>query len=264
MTETELLLTALLNCRRLDLYTQDISLNNQQKDELSFMLKRRSKGEPLQYITGFTEFMGFYFKVDKRVLIPRPETEILVEETHNLIKDKFVGKQLNILDLGTGSGNIAISLAKLTRNTRIFASDISEDALEVAGENAKINEVQDRISFIHSDIFETGFSDKKNFFDFLICNPPYLTLDDLNNSPLELNYEPRAALDAGKDGLIFYRRIISQSAPYLKKNGFLVLEMGYNQLEKIRDLLKDSKEFSLERVIKDYNGFDRAIFLRKN
>jgi release factor glutamine methyltransferase len=264
MTEKELLLTALLSCKRTDLYSRGFSLNKEQKEEFAFILKRRLNGEPVQYITGFTEFMGFYFRVDKRVLIPRPETEILVEKTLDLIKDKFSDKRINILDLGTGSGNIAISLAKLSKNFEIFASDISQEALEVARENARINRVDKRICFLKSNLFENGFKHKNNFFDIIISNPPYLTLRELDNSAMELSYEPRIALDAGNDGILFYRQIIKQSPQYLKKNGFLIFEIGYNQLEKIKSIVSDTGEFIIEKTFQDYNGFDRVIFLRKS
>ncbi|MBM3251789.1 MAG: peptide chain release factor N(5)-glutamine methyltransferase [Candidatus Omnitrophica bacterium] len=261
MTEKELLLTALLNCKRSDLYSQDFHLDKNQEEKLSSMLRRRLNGEPVQYITGFTEFMGFCFKVDRRALVPRPETEILVEKTLDLIKDKFGNKRINLLDLGTGSGNIAVSLAKLSRTLQVFASDISQKALEVARENARINEVVHRINFLKSDLFENCFKHK---FDIIISNPPYLTSEELDSSAIELNYEPRISLEAGNDGLLFYRKIIKQAPRYLKKNGFLIFEIGYNQLEKIKTIAEDAREFIIEKTFRDYNGFERIIFLRKN
>ncbi|MFH1655320.1 MAG: peptide chain release factor N(5)-glutamine methyltransferase [Candidatus Omnitrophota bacterium] len=263
MTEKELFLTALLGCKREDLYTNHYSLNKQQQDNLLSMKKRRKISEPIQYITGFTEFMGFHFKVDKRVLIPRQETEILVEQTAALIKSYSSDRKLNVLDLCTGSGNIAICLAKLTKGHKISASDISEEALDLAKENTRLNKVEEKINFLKSDLFAAGFKEKVNFFDIIVCNPPYLTSSELDNSAIELSYEPRIALDAGNDGLLFYRKIIMRSPRYLKKNGLLIFEIGYNQLGKIKQIVGESKEFSIEKIVKDYSGIDRVIFLKK-
>lgn len=263
MTENELLLTALLNCKRSDLYAQRVSLDDKQKEILSSMLKRRSVGEPTQYITGFTEFMVVHLKVDRRVLIPRPETEILVEQTIQFIKDNFSGKDINILDLCSGSGNIAISLAKSLNCKEIVASDISGEALELAKENAIINNVGDRIIFVKSDLFEQGFENRKNFFDLIICNPPYLKTSELEQGPAELAFEPRISLDAGGDGLLFYEKIIAEAPQYLEKGGCLVFEIGFNQLNAVKWILDASKKFILENVVKDYNNIDRVVFLRK-
>lgn len=263
MTEKELLLTALLDCKRSDLYAGNVSLDDNQKEILSYMLERREKGEPIQYITGFTEFMGFQIKVDRRVLIPRPETEILVEQTIKLIRNNFPNLDLDILDLCTGSGNIAISLARSLNGNRIVASDISNQALDIAKENAAINNVQDRIVFVESNLFEQGFEDKGSLFDIIVCNPPYLRSSELDQSTIELTFEPRIALDAGSDGLLFYEKIISQAPQYLNKDGRLIFEIGFNQLSAIKEILDASKKFVLENVVKDYNNIDRVIFLRK-
>ena len=263
MTEKELLLTALLDCKRSDLYMQSVSLDDKQKEILSSMLKRRSDGEPNQYITGFTEFMGLHFKVDNRALIPRPETEILVEQIISFINNNFAGHKLNILDLCTGSGNIAISLAKSLNCKEIVASDISGEALELAKENSIISNVSDRIIFVKSDLFDQGFENRKNFFDIIVCNPPYLKMSELDQGPTELAFEPRIALAAGRDGLLFYEKIICQAPQYLKKDGYLVFEIGFNQLNAIKKILDAYKKFILESLIKDYNNIDRVIFLRK-
>lgn len=262
MTEQELLLTALLNCKRADLYTKNLSLNKTQEAKLSVMLKRRQAGEPIQYITGFTEFMGFSFKTDRRALIPRPETEILVEEALKLIKNNFTD-QPRILDLGTGSGNIAISLSKYLPKAMIFASDISREALEIAYENAKINGGDKQISFIESDLFNNGFDDKNNLFDVIISNPPYLTEKELNDSSIEISFEPRIALDGGREGLEFYRNIINDAPKYLRKGGYLIFEIGFNQLKKIKGIVDNRKKFVIEKTIKDYNNIDRVVFLKR-
>ncbi|HOX53879.1 MAG: peptide chain release factor N(5)-glutamine methyltransferase [Candidatus Omnitrophica bacterium] len=261
MTEKELLLTALLNCKRSDLYTGGVSLDDKKEEILSSMLIRRKQGEPIQYITGFTEFMGLHFKVDNRALIPRPETEILVEQTVQLIENHFSGKDIGILDLCTGSGNIAISLAKSLENVKITASDISDRALELAKENAVINNAQGKIGFLESNLFDKLSRDR--LFDIIVCNPPYLKSDELEQSPIELSFEPRIALYAGKKGILFYSEIIKQAPRFIKKDGYLIFEIGFNQLRQIKKISDASKKFVLEKVIKDYNNIDRVIFLRK-
>ena len=263
MTEKELLLTALLDCQRADLYSQGRSLDMGQKEKLSLMFRRRHSGEPVQYITGFTEFLGIYLKTDKRALIPRPETEILVEKVIELIKKNFNDKKLNILDLGTGSGNIAISLAKSLDNVQVLATDISKDTLQLAKENVEINKVDKKISLLKSDLFETGFKGKDDSFDIIVSNPPYLTKDELGNFASGLRYEPRIALEAGRDGLKFYRRIIKKCAKYLKPNGYLIFEIGRNQSERIEEIVNASKKFIVEKILRDYNDIERVIFLKK-
>ncbi|MBR3697543.1 MAG: peptide chain release factor N(5)-glutamine methyltransferase [Clostridia bacterium] len=214
-------------------------------------IQRLKNGEPLQYIIQKAEFFGLEFFVDKNVLIPQPDTEILVEE----VLEKFSDKK-EILDLCTGSGAIAISLKKNLINSQVYASDISYKALEITKKNAKINLVD--INLIKSDLFEN--IDKK--FELIVSNPPYIESDLINQLSLEVQSEPILALDGGKDGLDFYRRIIKDAKKYLKKDGILILEIGFNQKENVINILE--KEGYIEIYSKkDYSGNDRIVIRKK-
>lgn len=214
------------------------------KNEILEDIKRIQKNEPLQYIVGFQDFMGLEFKVRKGVLIPRFETEILV----NIIgKEKLRDK--TVLDLCCGSGAIGISISKLY-NAQVTLCDISKDAIELTKENAKRNSVD--ITVIESNLFNQ-ISGK---FDFIVSNPPYIKTKDINGlEPNVKDYEPYIALDGGEDGLKFYRNIIKYAPKFLNDNGKLYLEIGHDQGEDVRDLL--SIDFKDIEIIKDYNDFDR-------
>lgn len=262
MTETELLFSELLNCNRLALYLhKDSSLEKAQSHLISSALKRRALGEPLQYILGRQEFMGLEFKVNKYVLIPRPETEILVETVLNTVRCLMLDvKCLNILDIGTGSGCIAISLAKFILSVIIIATDISPLVLKVAEENSRLNRTEDKINFIQADIFSIKHNTLNiKQFDIIVSNPPYIPSDEIDNLQMEIRYEPKIALDGGKDGLDFYRRIVCQAPLYLKENGFLIMEMGFGQAEMIKNILKNSGNFEIIDIVRDYNDIDRVI-----
>lgn len=257
MKEAELVLTHVLNCDRLSLYlNKDISLDKDKSSLISNILKRRILREPLQYILGKCEFMGLEFKIDKRALIPRPETEILVESAINELK--AIGNLCpKVFDLGTGSGCIAISIAKLFPQAMVWAGDISKDALGLAKENADLNNAE--VKFLHSDLFN-GLKEEK--FDIIISNPPYISTNDFCGLAKEISFEPALALKAGIDGLDFYRRIISQAATYLNDHGLLAFEVGINQSCLVEILLK-KENFSDIRIIKDYNNIERVVMGRK-
>lgn len=262
MTEAELLFSEILGCHRQDLY-----LNNQRvlsADEFSRIsqaFRRRACGEPLAYILGKTEFMGLEFKVSPHVLIPRPETEILVEKTIELMMRNEQGvMRQNILDLGTGSGCIAIALAKRFPQAKITAVDISEEALQVAKENAASHKVE--INFIHSDLFPP-YSLALNPYSLIISNPPYIPSPDIINLQREVQCEPRVALNGGSDGLDFYRRIISQSPGYLEDGGMLALEIGFGQKDSVERIFTSSGKFDILEIVKDYSHIDRIITARK-
>ncbi len=259
MNEAELVLTHLLNCDRLSLYlNKDNNLSKEKARAVSSILKRRILGEPIQYILGYTEFMGLNFNVDKRVLIPRPETEILVQSVIEELKNI---KNPGVLDIGTGSGCIAVSLAKNIPGSQITAVDISFEVLEVAKENAELNRItRSQIKFIQSDLFSSLDNQK---FDLIISNPPYISIQELSNLAAELSFEPTLALEAGFDGLDFYRRIIIQAESHLDPGGFLAFEVGMNQACRVRDLLKTQGKFDFIRIIKDYNNIQRVIIAKK-
>jgi len=272
MNETELLFTEVLNCDRASLYlNRQKILDKNISSKVSQVLKRRIYGEPIQYILGKCEFMGLEFIVNKDVFIPRPETEILVETVLNKVT-KSPSHQvtgLKILDVGTGSGNIAVSLAKLLPEAEIFATDISEPALKVARENAGLNNVDERIKFFQSDLF-AGFRRRRISlrlmwaygsagYDIIVSNPPYIPKAEIRKLAAEIQYEPVSALSGGRDGLDFYRRIIRASLGFLRKGGFLILEMGFGQCENIKEIFKLYKKFEVKEVVKDYNSIDRVV-----
>lgn len=262
MNEGELIVTNLLDCPRHELYLKSRPLDAEQKKRLSKILKRRLEGMPLQYILGCSEFMGIKFKVDKCVLIPRPETEILVETTIKKgLRVKGQGLSVKILDIGTGSGCIAVSLAKFLPNAQITAVDISCGALSIALENAKLNNAAGRIKFIQSNLFSI-FDIRYSIFDIIVSNPPYIRSGDIKDLPKEVQYEPKIALDGGCDGLNYYRRIIKESPSFLGEGGLLIMELGMGQLEQVKNISEQSKRFIFIEAIKDYNEIDRVIVLQ--
>lgn len=264
MTETETLFSEILNCDRLSLYfNKDTVLGRDTGFFIAKALKRRIGGEPLEYILGKTEFMGLEFKVNPDILIPRPETEILVETVLRYAANREpLTDNLKILDIGTGSGCIAVSLAKFLPGTRITATDISPEALVVARKNALLNNVADRIKFIHSDLF-LNYELRTNNYELIVSNPPYISTGEIDSLQPEVKCQPRIALEAGADGLDFYRRIIAQATEYLPPGGLLVMEMGFGQKEKIENIFRESGNFNIMKIIRDYSNIDRVIIARK-
>lgn len=219
-------------------------------DEYMDLIKIRANHVPLQHILGYTEFMGLRFNVNDHVLIPRQDTEILALEVMKVSKDK------NILDLCTGSGCIIISLKKLGAINKAVGSDISKEALKIAKENAKINDVC--VTFIESDLF----SNIKGKYDIIVSNPPYIPVSDIENLSKEVrDHEPHLALDGKEDGLYFYRLIVKAARDYLNKEGYLFFEIGYNQAEDLVNILESEGIIEIE-VIRDLAGLDRVIKAR--
>ena len=256
MNEAELVFSYILDCDRLSLYLNKDSFLKKDKSVLvSKALARRISGEPVQYILGKSEFMGLEFKTDRRALIPRPETEILVGSVINELK---AGKKTRpeILDIGTGCGCIAVSIAKLLPGSQVQACDISESALKLARENASLNNVN--VRFFHSDLFSG--TDKK--FDLIISNPPYVALKEYYKLERGILFEPQNALKAGTDGLCFYRKITKLAAGYLKRSGMIAFEAGKGQAQEIKRLLQKNG-FCGIRIIKDYNNIERVIIGKK-
>ena len=244
------------------------------------LVDRRAAGEPLQYIVGTQEFMGLTFKVDSRVLIPRMDTETLVENALEIIEDgKFAGESAgvvgdksswSVLDLCTGSGAIGISIARLAvdkankgtaRDVRVTLSDISEGALELAHENVQLNGVADKVEVVDGDLFapfKKPFGNQK--FDMIVSNPPYIEKEVIPTLQKEIfEHEPMAALDGGEDGLSFYRRIAVEAPEYLEEGGIVLLEIGDTQGEAVAGLLEGGS-FTKVRIIKDLAGRDRVVF----
>lgn len=233
----------------------DKELTKEQEDLFNLFMQDRLKGRPVAYIVGNREFMGLDFYVQEGVLIPRPDTEVLVEELIEICKDK---ENLNILDIGTGSGAITISLAKYLNTSNVKSFDISDVALEVGKKNAISNEVDNRIEFIKSDLF-SAIKDKDIKFDVIVSNPPYIPKKDIKTLHTQVkDYEPYIALEGGDDGLDFYRSITEQSKLYLKENGILAYEVGHNQakdVEKIMEINGYTKIYTK----KDLQGIDRVV-----
>lgn len=212
---------------------------------------------PLQYIIGREKFFGLDFVVNEDVLIPRPETETLVEAAIDLT-NAIPDTQYAILDLCTGSGNIAISLTKSIANCRIVASDISPEALSVARENARLNGVLDRIVFKESDLF-CGIDGK---FDVIVSNPPYIAQYEFETLQREVLKEPRLALDGGVDGLDFYRRIFSVAPRYLKMGGHCIVEIGFGQLPAVKNIVEGTNFFKVVEARPDQYGIDRIVIAK--
>jgi len=245
----ETIISHVLKVKRLDIYLQpEKEISDVQLNTILEITSRRKKYEPLQYILGETEFYGYKIIVNKRVLIPRPETELLVEKIINEEK-----KASSMLEIGTGSGAIVIALAKNLDNIKIDAIDILKDVLKIAEQNAKLNNVE--INFFQSDIFK-NVSEKYNI---ILSNPPYISQTDYEQLPVEIkDFEPKSALQAMNNGLYFYKEILKYAKEHLTKSGKIYFEIGYDQAKKITEIAKENG-FSNIQVFKDLNGFDRIM-----
>lgn len=263
-------------------------INNKKVEEFRKLLKKLENGIPIQYIINNQEFMGLNFYVDEDVLIPQPDTEVLVEEVikycnelrnnepedketnkdykENIEKESIINKEdkninkktIRILDLCTGSGIIGISIYKYLENVEIYASDISQKALNIAEKNTNLNNA--KINFINSDMFENIHIKD---FDIIVSNPPYIESKVIKSLSKEVQNEPKLALDGGEDGLKFYRSILENAKDYLRKNGAIFLEIGYDQKEKIEEILKSYKIYKETKCIKDFGGNNRVIIIKK-
>ncbi|MDD5504964.1 MAG: peptide chain release factor N(5)-glutamine methyltransferase [Candidatus Omnitrophica bacterium] len=255
------ILRSLLNSSLVDLYVNEAELCADDFLSLEQMLNRRIKGEPLQYILGMANFLGHDIKVKKGVFIPRPETEILVQTMTHFLSGPRQLYPLNILDLCTGSGNIAISLTKALTHCKIISSDISDEALETAKKNAALNNVSESVISIKADLFSLP-DDYRKLFDAVICNPPYISCADMNGIPVELRHEPGQALCGGADGMDFYRRIIKDSPDFLKKDGIIGLEIPDNSSNRIKAIVDSSGMFYDINFFDDLNGIARVVTAR--
>ena len=253
-TKARLILESTLNKSREYLIIYDKNeVTSVQRDNYIKKIKRVILGEPVQYITGLQEFMKLNFFVTKDVLIPRQDTEVLVEEVIKIAKDI-----LNpvILDLCTGSGAIAVSLAKYIPKSKIYGIDISEKALEVAKKNAEFNGVKNSIEFRVSDLFNKIRNQK---FDIIVSNPPYIKKEDIKLLPKDVQKEPKIALDGGTDGLVFYSRIAKSAYKHLRRGGYLCLEIGYNQKLQVKKIIEGQKRYINFYCKKDLCENDRVV-----
>ena len=231
-------------------------LTDKEEQEYLKYIELLTQGEPIEHITHQKEFMKLNFYVDENVLIPRQDTEILVEEVIKIAK-KIRAKK--ILDLCTGSGAIAVSLAKYLENVQLTALDISGKALDIAIANAKNNHVQDKITFVESNLFQDLGQEK---YDIIVSNPPYIKRKDMETLDREVKKEPKLALDGGEDGLDFYRDISNKAYEYLKYGGYICLEIGYDQKEEVMQIIKDKKQYKGTYCKKDLYNHDRVIVTR--
>ena len=259
----ELLIAHVLECSRLDLYLKyDKPLAEKKLSNIKKLIKSRASHYPIQYLLGSTEFYGISFFVEEGVLIPRPETEILVDAVISYIKESSQNTW-SLMDIGTGSGNIPVSISNSFKDSEkdihILATDISEIALQLAKKNIDVLSIEN-ISLLHSDIFDkiTGT------FDCIISNPPYISEKEFKELPKEIkDHEPREALFAKEDGLEFYDKILQNAGKYLKKDGRIFFEIGAYQK---KGLSKLAEQYNCKIIDteKDYNDFDRVLILKNN
>ncbi|MGI6551792.1 MAG: peptide chain release factor N(5)-glutamine methyltransferase [Clostridia bacterium] len=257
--EAEVLLSHVLGLSRAGLLARlDQSLTGETRAKFFRLVRQRGEGEPLQYLTGRQEFMSLELKVSPAVLIPRGETELLVEKVLDLRQDLESRKRIRIVDVGTGSGAIAVSLAYYWPGAEVYAVDISPEALALARQNALSHRVE--VIFLQSDLLEAFLHQGKKF-EIIVSNPPYIPTPLLPSLPREVGREPVTALDGGLDGLSCYRRLIPQAASLLAPGGFLALEIGWDQGIRIREILQ-KEGFSQISLFQDYGGRDRIILAR--
>ncbi|MCX7977944.1 MAG: peptide chain release factor N(5)-glutamine methyltransferase [Bdellovibrionaceae bacterium] len=256
--DAELLLARGLNLRRLDLYLQfDRPMNEKDLDSCRALITRRGQGEPVAYILGEKEFWGEVFEVGPGVLIPRPETEILVEEVLNSVKTQSrIDQELRIVDLGTGSGCIGLSLVKALPNARLLAIDTSAEALVIAQRNANRLEVIDRVKFIKAD---AAIPPECNPVDVLVANPPYISLNDDCVEADVKKFEPHSALFSGVTGLEHLRAWLTGWLPYLAPQAIVVFEIGWKQGEMAKQIFDATGKFLTTGIVRDLAGHDRVI-----
>jgi release factor glutamine methyltransferase len=258
--DAEVLLSYCIKTDRLSLYAHSEKILTE-KDLQKFQgwIVRRREGEPVAYIIGRKEFWSLPFEVNNQVLIPRPETELLVEAILGAYSDRDCN-HLMILEIGTGSGAISVALASELKHSQIVATDISREALSVAVRNARKNGVERQIAFRWGSLFEP-VSEK---FDIIVSNPPYISEEAFQSLPLGVRgYEPKLALLAGMDGTAFHRDIMMQGAFYLRKAGKLFIEIGADQKDRIVEILEESNLYDDVAFIRDYAGVERAFTARR-
>ena len=259
LVDTEYIFSEALKVSRNTLkYSMSREIKEEDKNKIREMLMLRAKNrKPLQYILGEWEFYGLPFKVRENVLIPRPDTEILVEQCIQLMREI---EEPNILDIGSGSGAISIAIANELKSSSVTGVDINEDAIKLANENKVLNKVEN-VNFMKSDLFEKLDEDFK--YDLIVSNPPYITKDEYETLMPEVkNFEPKNALTDLGAGLHFYREISKKAGAYLKDTGYLAFEIGYKQAKDVSKILEDNN-FAILSVVKDYGGNDRVVLAKK-
>jgi release factor glutamine methyltransferase len=262
----ELLLARTLNVGREGLYIhlQD-PLGEKEREVVERLVQRRLSGEPLQYILGRQEFWSIDLRVDPRVLIPRPDTEILVEQAVSILSEIDLGKPASVLEIGTGSGAIAIALAREAARILLVAADISLEAVRLARSNAGEAGVLEKILFVTGDLFGPFRpSQAAGPFDLILSNPPYIVRSEIERLEREVkDFEPILALDGGEDGLVFHRKIVSESPGYLRRGGWLLLEVGQAQADRVCEMAETAGDFDSIGRVRDRSGIERVVKARK-
>ena len=258
--EATLLLGKLLNVDKTYVYTHGKEeVPEDIVDRFMKLIEKRANGYPIQYIMKEKEFMGLDFYIEEGVLIPRPDTEILVEYIIKYIEEKYKDRPVEVVDLGTGSGAIGISIAYYRKNAMVYGVDSMDIPLKVAHIN-KDKYKLDNVKIIRSDLFQNMNKEQK--FDIIASNPPYIPKGDLESLQAEVkDYEPMTALDGGEDGFDFYRRIIPDSKKHLKDQGLLIFEIGYDQGPKLQKMMEE-EGFKNIKILKDLQGLDRVVLGR--
>ena len=264
LAEAEYLLTHILGCTRPGLYLDAARvLGPDEAAAFDAFVERRKKREPAQYITGEVDFRGHTLRVTRATLIPRPETELLVDRIVEEFDRGRSAKDAVIVDLCTGSGCIAVSVAKEAEGCRVYATDISKAALDAAKGNAALNGVAERVEFFEGDLFSPLPSRLKSRADIVVANPPYVTGAEMEGlAPEVRDFEPVTALLGGADGLVFIRRIIAGAPEYLKTGGLLLIEIGYSQSAEVKKIAEADGRYSEEATGKDYSGIERIFSAR--
>jgi release factor glutamine methyltransferase len=257
--DSEVLLAHALDCKRIDLYTRHTEeAPTQGRDRFRALVRQRLEGCPVAYLVGRKEFFSLEFEVNRAVLIPRPDTECVVVECLRLAKDVA---EPAILDIGTGSGCLAVAVAKHHKTAHVTAVDISPEALAVASRNAAKQGVAERIRFLQSDLFAAVPAGER--FDLILSNPPYIPHDDLAKLPPGVrDYEPHRALDGGADGFAVFDRLIAEAPAHLKSGGWLLLEIGSPQEMPARERIERNKGYELEKTVHDGSGHPRVLMAR--
>jgi len=266
--ESEIILRHCLSIDKATLYRDNPVLSTKNISEIERILERRAKREPLQYILGHVEFYGLKIKVGEGVLIPRPETELLAEEVIKAVESyklKVKSEKLKVLDLCTGSGCLALALAKHFSDAKVYGTDISAIAVRYAKENAELNDIRN-VTFLKGSLFEPlsqllTHNSSLLTFDTIVSNPPYIKSNDIADLQPEIkNWEPRNALDGGEDGLRYYREILAEARKYLIPGGFIALEIGEGQADMATAIAMQNKFWNIS-VIKDYAGIERIVIV---
>jgi release factor glutamine methyltransferase len=257
--DAEVLLSFCLGCDRLEFYKNPVmTISETQLTAFRNIIARRLQWEPVAYITGRKEFWSFTLEVNSSVLIPRPDTEIIIEEALDVYRN-FTSLPVRILDIGTGSGAIALALALEIACAKVVATDISMAALNLAKKNAATLGLKEKVDFRQGNLFEPV----DGFFNIIVSNPPYIAASDYEDLPACVkSFEPREALFAGESGLEFYEKLIYQADGYLQKNGWLLLEIGAKQEAGIRGIIEGSGFYDRIEMRKDYAGLPRVIKAR--